>query len=459
MSNLPQLGTQMPNIDLESNSNDCWIVALIEPYSSNANKYRFLSKNTDILDQHNIGLITFNDDCENTCMFILDPDKIVRAVLYESSNNPIQHSHIINIVDSLKSSYYRPQIQSLENSPKGFNPECPNLQPIVGEYVLGNPENTDPLLMDFVIYAFALIKPDGTLQVYSEKYLQDLADLRYINPELQVILAIGGWGADGFSDAALTPTSRYKFAREVQKWVNKYKLDGIDIDWEYPGSSAAGIKSRPQDGENFALLLEALRDVLGPDAWISVAGIADNSYIKTVPISKIAPLITHFNLMSYDFTAGETGANGNKHQSNLFPSDLALNNISVDLYVNNLIDAGMPSEKILVGLPFYGRRGATFTRTFDEIRKDYLNKNGYKVKWDNVAKAPYIVDPNGNFFLSYDNALSIFFKGQYVYDNCLGGLFDWQASFDKANILANYMSTAIKDPGKLEDILSKAYFG
>lgn len=457
MSRLPQLGDQIPNI--YSDSQDTWTVVLVEPNTSHSAKYRYLTRNTTLFEENNIQFVTFEDDCDDTCLFILDPSQTVKAVLYDSQNNSINPSHIIGLVDSLKSTYYRPEINSLENSPKGFNPECPVLNPIVGEYVLGNPENVDPLLLDFVIYAFALIQPNGSLQVYSERYLQDLANLRLINPNLQVIMAIGGWGADGFSDAALTPKSRYDFAREVKKWVDRYDLDGIDIDWEYPGSGASGIKTRPQDTENFTLLLQALRDVLGPEAWLSVAGIADNAYIKNVQIDKIAPIITHFNLMSYDFTAGETGKNGSKHQSNLFPSDLALNNISVDLYINNLIDAGMPPEKILMGIPFYGRRGATFTKTFDEIRKNYLNKNGYKVKWDNVAKAPYIVDPAGQFFLSYDNALSIYFKGQYIYDNCLGGMFSWQSGFDQGNILASYMNTAINDPSELEDILSKAYYG
>lgn len=459
MSHLPKLGEQIPNIILDSNAKDNWIVALVEPNSSRCSRSKYLSRSIDIFNQNNIEVVSFEENCNDTCVFILDPEQTVRAVLYDSETNPIKPSHIINIVDSLKSNCFRPEINSLENSPPGFNPLCPVLSPIVGEYVLGNPQNTDPLLLDFVIYAFALIQPNGTLQVYSERYLQELANLRLTNPNLQVIMAIGGWGNDGFSDAALTPTSRYAFAREVQRWVNRYQLDGIDLDWEYPGSSAAGIKSRPQDGENFVLLIQALRDVLGTEAWISVAGIADNSYIRTVPIDQIAPLITHFNLMSYDFTAGETGPNGNRHQSNLFDSDLALNGISVDLYVNNLIDAGMPPEKILVGIPFYGRRGAAVTKTFDEIRRNYLNKNGYTVRWDNVARAPYIVDPSGNFFLSYDNALSIYFKGQYIYDNCLGGMFSWQSGFDQANILANYMNIAIDDPSELEDILAKAYYG
>ena len=62
--------------------------------------------------------------------------------------------------------------------------------------------------------------------------------------------------------------------------MNQYNLDGIDIDWEYPGSSAAGIKSRPEDRENFTLLLTALRDVLGEDTWLSIAGTGDKAYIN-----------------------------------------------------------------------------------------------------------------------------------------------------------------------------------
>ncbi len=338
-----------------------------------------------------------------------------------------------------------------------INPLCPYLEPIVGEYVLGSSLNTDPHMVDFVIYAFALINGDGTLSVYSTKHLEELANLRTFNPNLKVIMAIGGWGADGFSDAALTPQSRFTFAREVQKWVREYDLDGIDLDWEYPGSSMAGIKSRPQDRENFTLLIEALRMVLGSSAWISVAGIADANYVRSVEIDKIAEYIDYFNVMTYDFTAGSNGSDGDRHQSNLYPSALSLNNISVDTYVNNLINAGMPSEKILVGLPFYGRRGMSTTMSFDNIRNNYISNEDYIVRWDREAQVPYITDANGNFVLSFDNEQSIYYKGQYVLENCLGGLFSWQSNFDQANILARAMNYSVKDPEKLEDILESYY--
>lgn len=404
------------------------------------------------------GLLQRGDSpIENTTqVFLIAPDQIlVQQFSFKALGGP-QIGELLTAFDTLKSSY-RTQIQSLGNQPPGTNPLCPTT-PIVGEYVLGNPNNVDAFLLDFAIYAFATINSDGSLQVYSTRYLSELVNLKLENPYIRIILAIGGWGADGFSDAALTPASRYDFAREAKRWIDEYDLDGIDIDWEYPGTSAAGIKARPEDRENFTLLLTALRDVLGDDAWLSVAGTGYPSYIRNVEIANIAPIIDYFNLMAYDFTAGETGENASKHQSNLFLSDLALGDTSVDGQINNLINAGMPAEKILMGLPFYGRYGALNTKTFDELRRNFFNKNGYKVLWDNEAKAPYIVDPNGNFAFSYDNLLSIYFKGLYVLENCLGGMFSWQSGMDQANILANGMSQAVRNPAALEELLKKAYY-
>ena len=350
----------------------------------------------------------------------------------------------------------RPEITNPKFQPINVD-YCPNVNPIVMEYVLGNPQNVDAQLLDVVIYAFVEINPDGTLYVPSPTYLRQLVQLKLEKPELQVIAAIGGWGTDGFSDAAATPASRYNFARQARDLVNQYGLDGIDIDWEYPGSSAAGIKSSPQDRENFTLLLTALRDVLGNNAWLSVAGTGDSAYIRnSAEIANIAPLINYFNLMSYDFTAGETGENGRKHQANLYPSDLSLPGYSIDDMVNNLIEAGMPSEKILLGVPFYGRLGATITKSYDELRKNYINKNGYEVAFDKQAQVPYLVK-NGKFAMSYDDSLSIFLKGQYVLRNCLGGIFSWTSTYDQANILAKSMNESIYEPNILKGELEQVF--
>ena len=204
-------------------------------------------------------------------------------------------------------------------------------------------------------------------------------------------------------------------------------------------------------------MLTALRDVLGDDAWISVDGTCENEYIRTsAEIDKIAPLINYFNLMSYDFTAGETGDNGRKHQANLYPSNLSLPGYSVDGMVKNLINAGMPAEKILLGVPFYGRLGATVTKSYDDLRKDYINKNGYEIKFDRQAQVPYL-EKDGKFAMSYENTASIFLKGQYVLRNCLGGIFSWTSTYDQANILAQAMNESIFNPDKLKSELEQIY--
>ncbi|WP_270939880.1 peroxiredoxin [Romboutsia lituseburensis] len=350
----------------------------------------------------------------------------------------------------------RPQITDLKNQPIDVT-YCPDVTPIVMEYVLGNPKNVDANLLDAVIYAFVEINPDGTLLVPTPKYLNQLVNLRKENPDLQVIAAIGGWGADGFSDAALTPASRYNFARQVNKLINQYKLDGVDIDWEYPGNKAAGIKARPEDKENFTLLLTAIRDVIGDNKWLSVASVGDNAILsRGIEVDKIAPLINYFNLMSYDFTAGETGEMGQRHQSNLYDSELSLPGYSVDKWIKNLENAGMPKSKILLGLPFYGRLGAKITRSFDDLRENYINKNGFIYKFDNQAQVPYLTK-DGLFAMAYDNELSIYLKGQYVLKNCLGGLFAWTSTYDQANILARAMYNSINNPVLFKEELEKMF--
>ncbi len=450
VSNLSILPSTTPVISLDQK---VWSV-VFTGFDKGTFPNRSITTYNQTLFEHNIRFVPLESVNNELCFFVLDPTNTVRATVYPTTDNPVEANDLINVIASLEGKV-SPNI--LTNSFTRFNPTCPNPNKIVGEYVLGGTTNVDPYLLDFAIYAFALINPNGTFSVYSNRHLEDLANLKIFKPGLKVILAIGGWAADGFSDAALTPESRFAFAREAQKWVKEYNLDGIDLDWEYPGSSASGIKSRPQDTENFTLLIEALRIVLGKDAWISVAGIADSSYIRNVQIAKIAPFIDYFNVMAYDFSAGNTGDSGNRHQSNLYASDLGIGNISIELYVNNLVNAGMPKEKILIGLSFYGRRGATVTKSFDEIRANYLNVNGYTVRWDNTAKVPYITDPQGNFFLSFDNELSIYYKGQYVIDNCLGGLFSWQSNFDQANILASAMNLSVNNPAQLESILQNYY--
>ncbi|MGL5693781.1 MAG: glycosyl hydrolase family 18 protein, partial [Peptostreptococcaceae bacterium] len=129
---------------------------------------------------------------------------------------------------------------------------------------------------------------------------------------------------------------------------------------------------------------------------------------------------------------------------------------SVNKWVKNLENLGMPSSKILLGLPFYGRLGAKITRSYDDLRENYINKNGYEYRFDYEGQVPYLVK-DGEFAMSYDDPMSIYIKGQYVLRNCLGGLFAWTSTYDQANILARAMDESINNPVLFKEELEESY--
>lgn len=102
--------------------------------------------------------------------------------------------------------------------------------------------------LDAINFAFALVNPTG--EVYlpgttAAASLAGLTALRQENPDLEVLVSIGGWGADHFSEAALTEQSRARFTDSAVRLMREHRLDGIDIDWEYPTLPGPGISHRP----------------------------------------------------------------------------------------------------------------------------------------------------------------------------------------------------------------------
>ena len=83
-----------------------------------------------------------------------------------------------------------------------------------------------------------------------------LRSLRNTNPNLTILVSVGGWlWSTNFSDMALTSESRNVFEDSVMQFLTRYDLDGLDIDWEYPGMPGAGHPFRPVDKQNFTALL------------------------------------------------------------------------------------------------------------------------------------------------------------------------------------------------------------
>jgi chitinase len=156
---------------------------------------------------------------------------------------------------------------------------------IVG-YVTGGADiwDVDAEKLTHVNYAFAQVSEADTIYFRNEKAPQHLAQLQALkahNPDLKLLVSVGGWGAKNFTDAALTDSSRTRFARSAVRMVKQYGLDGVDIDWEFPGQAVGGIEARPEDKRNFTLLLKTLRTHL--DSLSAERGrVGDDRYLLTI---------------------------------------------------------------------------------------------------------------------------------------------------------------------------------
>ena len=124
------------------------------------------------------------------------------------------------------------------------------------------PGQVDCNRMTRINYAFANIK-DGQMVTGYAKDAENFATLtamRKQNPSLKILVSVGGWlWSTSFSDVSLTPASRRVFIASAMDFLTRYDLDGLDIDWEYPGMPGAGHPFRPEDKQNFTALLKELR--------------------------------------------------------------------------------------------------------------------------------------------------------------------------------------------------------
>ena len=303
-------------------------------------------------------------------------------------------------------------------------------------YVYGTPSTMDVAKLTHVNYAFGNIV-DGEVQVSNGQDLSKRVLFRSYNPNLKVILSVGGWGADGFSDAAYSEFSRNTFANSCLDVLNTYKLNGIDIDWEYPVNGACDlIKCRAQDKQNFTLLLQTIRDKIGMIKILSIAAGVGQSYVNNTEMSKIATLCDYINLMTYDFGYGT-------HNANLYPTSSVYGpGLSCYESVNILINVGVPTTKINLGIPFFGRYGDKYL-SYGTLINNYINKNGWTRYWDNQAKAAYL--KNDNKFISYEDEQTINYKTDYIKSKALGGAMFWEYNQDYNGILLNELWTGLNE--------------
>jgi len=325
---------------------------------------------------------------------------------------------------------------------------------------------------------------NGTADVFNQPLagnFNQLKQLKAKHPHLKVLISLGGWTwSKYFSDAAL-PANRAAFVASCIDMFIKGNLpvfggepqggpgsafgvfDGIDLDWEWPGSEGnVGNIIRPEDKTNFAALVQEFRNQL--NAYGSTVGRqylltaflpADPAKVDAGIAGSIFANLDYATVQGYDFYGPwEPQTN---HQGQLFNPAAnpvpANRRFSGDIAVNKLVSIGAPRSKLVLGLPAYGRgwtgvanvnNGLYQNGTAVPIKPGLMFEAGiadYKhvknfpgtVFRDNTNGAVWKY--SGTEFWSYDDPQLIVQKGGYVRSNGLGGMMLWSLDGDDGTLV------------------------
>ena len=344
-------------------------------------------------------------------------------------------------------------------------------RPVIGAYYAGWNSATYPIsqipadTVTHLFYAFATIdRGRCVVQPSAAADFAALAELKRAHPKLRTLISIGGWGAGGFSDAALTPASREQFVGScLDTFFTKYRgsFDGVDLDWEFPVSGGpTEIAHRPEDKRNMTLLSQEFRRQLGnrDSRFLLTAALpagrlqTDGPYdpAASFDIGALGKILDFINLMTYDMGTGFSAVstfNAPMREVGQDPLGQPMrrwNNVTsaVEYYRQH----GVPANRLVLGVPFYGRGfqvkqegpnqglyqpyDATFGVGAWKNVKTLLTDPAWKQYWHPVAQSPWLYNAAERKFASFENPASIGIRSKYAKQSGLLGSFMWELSDD-----------------------------
>lgn len=356
--------------------------------------------------------------------------------------------------------------------------QSPPSGPVLIGYVYGNSHEIDGLdipaeKLTHINYAFANIINGQVVEGHpnDRRNLAALRRLKGRNPNLQILVSVGGWGwSGGFSDAVLTDSSRQVFANSIVRFIQRFQLDGIDLDWEYPGQPGAGNTHRPEDKQNFTTALKLIReklDSLGGDQkyyLLTIATGANQRYLDHTEMHLAQEYLDYINIMTYDFRGGWDPYTG--HHAALLPSVLDTGRYArgAAVAVEEHLLAGITPEKLVMGVPFYGRwwsqvrpernglyqpsAGKAGSHRFYLLADSLIDRNGYRRHFDSTAMAPYLWQPDSMIFVTYEDTISFDHKVRYIKDKGLAGFMFWEYKGDNGT-LVDFLHRKLNDAEKI----------
>ncbi|MDX1741075.1 MAG: glycoside hydrolase family 18 protein, partial [Rhodothermales bacterium] len=262
-----------------------------------------------------------------------------------------------------------------------------------------------------------------------------------------------------------TQENRERFAASAVRYMVENGLDGVDLDWEYPGQPGAGNTYRPEDRENFTLMLQTLREHLDREAaaqergspyLLTIATGASQTYLDNTDLQSATEYLDFVNIMTYDYAGAWTDTVW--HHTNLrAPTGPGASRRGTDLAVEQHLRAGVPSSKLVVGVAFYGRgwvgvdglnqpaSDSVIGLPYHRITELARVNDEFVREWDQDALAPYLWNDSSGAFLSYDDTVSLRLKSEFIVDKGLGGAMFWENSADTTGELVSTLHRYLRE--------------
>lgn len=302
---------------------------------------------------------------------------------------------------------------------------------------------------------------------FNKKIKEGLVELAHAQG-VEVWPSIGGWTlSDVYPKIAASATARANFAHSCVNLLREYNMDGIDIDWEYPGYT--DHSGTPQDKDNYVLFMQAIKDSITAYGktvnrkfkLTGALGCGAERIKVSYDVPKLVKIMDEFNLMTYDFHGHWDPIAG--HNSGLFENTSPRTGFSVATCAEDFMRAGVPANRLSVGAGFYGRgvvaKDLNAPITKDSTRQQILNsfgeyalgvdfahwptyegsplywnilqkKDELDFKWDDVAKVPYATFKDGSGFVSYEDTTSMRIRANWVKKSGVNGVIVWEVSGD-----------------------------
>ncbi|KAL7031189.1 hypothetical protein ACKWTF_006928 [Chironomus riparius] len=306
-------------------------------------------------------------------------------------------------------------------------------------------------------------------------------ELKSKNDKLKILLWVGAADeSEGFPEVVANHSNRKRFIQSVKETLEKYGLDGIDLDWEFPNGSN-------QQRIHFMQLLHDIRREYQREHstfLLSLAVAAPSIFVDMCyDVRMINENVDYVNIMTYDYhfyTKGTpyTGFNAplyaRSNEKGFFET------LNINYSVNYWMSKGLDRSKIIIGLPTYGHSfklvnpfntkvgapaediGSVGTMgfvTYSEVCWFRETNYNVRIEYDTETCSPWLYA--GLEWISYDDERSIECKTNYAKNNHFGGVMIFSLNTDDFQLTCSdkqYKSSSQKgDERKTFPLLRKVH--